>query len=107
MGSSNLSQGFFTPHYFREILRKLQSDFKKLGKLIAGKKKTVRRATTTATRGDKVMILKTAITALKRKKQIIVIPLRLKLVSAIFYQILFFLPNDSPSKTMKNVFHFI
>ena len=30
----------------------------------------------------------------------------LKLVSAIFYQFLYFSPNDSPSKTMKNVFHF-
>ena len=30
----------------------------------------------------------------------------LKLVSAIFYQIFIF-PNDSPSKTMKNVFYFI
>ena len=28
----------------------------------------------------------------------------LKLVSAIFYQIFIFLPNDSPSKSMKNVF---
>ena len=27
-----------------------------------------------------------------------------KLVSAIFYQIFIFSPNDSPSKTMKNVF---
>ena len=31
----------------------------------------------------------------------------LKLVSAIFYQIFIFSPNDSPLKTMKNVFHFI
>ena len=31
----------------------------------------------------------------------------LKLVSAIFYQIFIFSPNDSPSKTMKNVFCFI
>ena len=31
----------------------------------------------------------------------------LKLVSAIFYQIFFFLPNNSPSKAMKNVFYFI
>ena len=31
----------------------------------------------------------------------------LKLVSAIFYQILIFSPNDSPSKTAKNVFYFI
>ena len=31
----------------------------------------------------------------------------LKLVSAIFYQICIFSPNDSPSKTMKNVFDFI
>ena len=31
----------------------------------------------------------------------------LKLVSAIFYQIFIFLPNDSPSKTMKNVFYLI
>ena len=31
----------------------------------------------------------------------------LKLVFAIFYQIFIFLPNDSPSKTMKNVFYFI
>ena len=30
-----------------------------------------------------------------------------KLVSAIFYQILIFSPNDSPSKTVKNVFYFI
>ena len=33
--------------------------------------------------------------------------LLLKLVSAIFYQILFFSPNDSPLKTMKNNFYFI
>ena len=32
---------------------------------------------------------------------------RLKLVSAIFYQISIFSPNDSPWKTMKNVFYFI
>ena len=31
----------------------------------------------------------------------------LKLVSAIFYQIFIFSPNDSPLKTMKNDFHFI
>ena len=31
----------------------------------------------------------------------------LKLVSAIFYQIFIFSPNDSPSKTIKNVFYFI
>ena len=31
----------------------------------------------------------------------------LKLVSAIFYHILIFSPNDSPSKTLKNVFYFI
>ena len=31
----------------------------------------------------------------------------LKLVSAIFYQISIFSPNDSPSKTMKNLFYFI
>ena len=31
----------------------------------------------------------------------------LKLVSANFYQIFIFSPNDSPSKTMKNVFYFI
>ena len=31
----------------------------------------------------------------------------LKLVSAIFCQIFIFSPNDSPSKTMKNVFYFI
>ena len=31
----------------------------------------------------------------------------LKLVSAIFYQVLIFSPNDIPLKTMKNVFHFI
>ena len=30
-----------------------------------------------------------------------------KLVSAIFYQILIFSPNDSPSKTVKNIFYFI
>ena len=33
--------------------------------------------------------------------------LTLKLVSTIFYQICIFSPNDSPSTTMKNVFHFI
>ena len=33
--------------------------------------------------------------------------LSLKLVSAIFYQIFIFSPNDNPSKTMKNVFYFI
>ena len=32
---------------------------------------------------------------------------RLKLVSSIFYQIFISLPNDSLSKTMKNVFYFI
>ena len=32
---------------------------------------------------------------------------RFKLVSAIFYQIFIFLPNDSPLKTMKNVFYFV
>ena len=32
---------------------------------------------------------------------------KLKLVSAIFYQIFIFPPNNSPSKTMKNVFYFI
>ena len=31
----------------------------------------------------------------------------LKLVSAIFYQIFIFAPNDSPSKSMKSVFYFI
>ena len=31
----------------------------------------------------------------------------LKLVSAIFYEFFIFLPNDSPSKTVKNVFYFI
>ena len=31
----------------------------------------------------------------------------LKLVSAIFYQICIFSPNDSPLKTIKNVFYFI
>ena len=31
----------------------------------------------------------------------------LNLVSAIFYQIYIFSPNDSPSQTMKNVFYFI
>ena len=31
----------------------------------------------------------------------------LKLVSVIFYQIFIFTPNDSPLKTMKNVFYFI
>ena len=30
-----------------------------------------------------------------------------KLVSAIFYQIFIFSPNDSPSKTMKSAFYFI
>ena len=33
--------------------------------------------------------------------------LNLKLLSAIFYQIFIFAPNDSPLKTMKNVFYFI
>ena len=33
--------------------------------------------------------------------------LSLKLVPVIFYQIFIFLPNDSPSKTMKSVFYFI
>ena len=33
--------------------------------------------------------------------------LSLKLVSAIFYQIFIFSPNDSPLKVMKNVFYFI
>ena len=33
--------------------------------------------------------------------------LNLKTVSAIFYQIFIFSPNDSPLKTMKNVFYFI
>ena len=31
----------------------------------------------------------------------------LKLMSAIFYQIFMFSPNDSPSRNMKNVFYFI
>ena len=31
----------------------------------------------------------------------------LKLVSAFFYRIFIFSPNDSASKTMKNVFYFI
>ena len=31
----------------------------------------------------------------------------LKLVSAIFYQIFIFSPDDSPLKTMKNIFYFI
>ena len=31
----------------------------------------------------------------------------LKLVSAIFYQIFIFSPNDSPLKTMRNIFYFI
>ena len=31
----------------------------------------------------------------------------LKLVSIIFYEIIIFSPNDSPSKTIKNVFYFI
>ena len=31
----------------------------------------------------------------------------LKLVSAIFYQIFIFSPNDSPSKAVKNAFYFI
>ena len=31
----------------------------------------------------------------------------LQLVSAIFIKVLFFSPNDSPSKTMKNAFYFI
>ena len=33
--------------------------------------------------------------------------LSFKLVSAIFYQLFIFSPNDSPLKTMKNVFYFI
>ena len=33
--------------------------------------------------------------------------INLKLVSAISYEIFIFSPNDSPSKTIKNVFHFI
>ena len=33
--------------------------------------------------------------------------LRLKLVSAVFCQIFIFSPNDSPSKTLKNIFYFI
>ena len=33
--------------------------------------------------------------------------LLLKLVSAIFYQIFIFSPNNSASKTMKNLFYFI
>ena len=33
--------------------------------------------------------------------------MNLKSVSAIFYKIFTFSPNDSPSKTMKNVFYFI
>ena len=32
---------------------------------------------------------------------------KLKLVSAIFYQIFIFSPNDSPLKIMKNAFYFI
>ena len=31
----------------------------------------------------------------------------LKLLSTIFYQIFIFSPNDSSSKTMKNIFYFI
>ena len=31
----------------------------------------------------------------------------LRLVSTIFYRVFYFSPNDSPSKTMKNVFYFI
>ena len=38
---------------------------------------------------------------------IISVKYRLKLVSAIFYHIFIFSPNDSPLKTMKNVFYFI
>ena len=33
--------------------------------------------------------------------------LKLKLVSAIFYQFFIFSPNDSPLKTKQNVFEFI
>ena len=40
-------------------------------------------------------------------KIIIILNDNLKLVSAIFYQIFVFPPNDSPSKTMKTVFYFI
>ena len=32
---------------------------------------------------------------------------QLKLVSAVFYQIFIFSPNDRPSKTMKSVFYFV
>ena len=32
---------------------------------------------------------------------------KLQLVSVIFHQIFIFLPNDSPSKTVNNVFYFI
>ena len=34
-------------------------------------------------------------------------PNYLKLVSVIFYHIFIFLPNDSPSKTVKNIFYFV
>ena len=38
---------------------------------------------------------------------VVLVFLSLKLVSTIFYQIFIFPPNDSPSKTMKNIFYFI
>ena len=38
---------------------------------------------------------------------LVCVPEMLKLVSVIFYQILFFSPNDRPAKTIKNIFYFI
>ena len=40
-------------------------------------------------------------------KYLATVKCNLKLVSTIFIKFLFFSPNDSPSKTMKNVFYFI
>ena len=45
--------------------------------------------------------------AKKSEKRNINSSLNLKLVSAIFCQIVIFSPNDSPLKTMKNIFYFI
>ena len=42
-----------------------------------------------------------------KKKSLRLFADTLKLVSVIFYQIFIFSPNDSPLKTMKNVFYFI
>ena len=49
--------------------------------------------------GKRVIFLKYALTSNDLNLKLI--------VSAIFYQIFIFSPNDSLSKTMKNVFYFI